>query len=108
MRKIRAGDEVEVIRGNERGERGVVRQVVHKGERVIVEGLNLVKKHQRATPTGGRTPTQAGIIEFEAPIHISNVALVCPSCDRWTRVGFDWTPDGTKVRVCKRCGAYID
>ncbi|MFQ5859260.1 MAG: 50S ribosomal protein L24, partial [Anaerolineae bacterium] len=69
---------------------------------------NIVKKHQRPTPTGGRRPVQAGIIELEAPIHLSNVAPVCPSCDQWARVGYERTSDGTKVRVCKRCGAYID
>jgi large subunit ribosomal protein L24 len=108
MNRIQIGDQVEVLSGNERGRRGVVRQVLPQEERVIVEGLNIVKKHQRPVPTGGRTPAQAGIIELEAPIHISNVAPVCPSCNQWARVGFERTPDGTKVRVCKRCGAYFD
>lgn len=108
MNRIRAGDQVEVLAGDERGVRGIVREVLPRQNRVIIEGVNLVKKHQRPVPTGGRTPVQAGIIEFEAPIHLSNVAPVCPNCDRWTRVGFERTPDGTKVRVCKRCGGYID
>lgn len=113
MNRIQKGDRVEILSGNERTFRGIVRQVLpsrdpKKEGRVIVEGRNIVKKHQRPTPTAGRTPVQAGIIELEAPIAISNVAPVCPSCDRWTRVRFETTPDGTKVRVCKRCDAYID
>lgn len=108
MSRVRNGDRVEILSGEERGLRGVVRQVLPEQQRVIVEGRNIVKKHQRPTPTGGRRPVQAGIIELEAPIHLSNVAPVCPSCDQWARVGYERTSDGTKVRVCKRCGAYID
>ncbi len=113
MNRIQIGDNVEILSGNEREFRGIVRQVLPpkepgKDARVIVEGRNIVKKHQRPTQTGGRTPVQAGIIELEAPIAISNVAPVCPSCDQWTRVRYDRMPDGTKVRVCKRCGGYID
>lgn len=108
MNRIQKGDRVEVLSGNERGLRGTVRQVLPRADRVIVEGMNIVKKHQRPTPSAGRTPVQAGIIEFEAPIHMSNLAPVCPSCDQWTRVGYERMPDGTKVRVCKRCGGYID
>lgn len=117
MNRIQLGDRVEILSGNERGLRGIVREVLppkrtkkgpKKDRRVIVEGMNVVKKHQRPTPTAGRTPVQTGIIEFEAPIAISNVAPVCPSCDQWTRVSYERTPDGTKVRMCKRCGGYID
>ncbi|RME46196.1 MAG: 50S ribosomal protein L24 [Chloroflexi bacterium] len=108
MNRVRKGDQVEILSGDEKGLRGIVRQVLPRRNRVIIEGMNIVKKHQRPTPTGGRTPVQAGIIEFEAPIHLSNVAPVCPSCDQWTRVSFERTPDGGKVRVCKRCGAHMD
>lgn len=108
MNRIQKGDRIEILSGNERGFRGIVRQVFPDKGRVIVEGRNIVKKHQRPTPTAGRTPVQAGIIELEAPFALSNVAPVCPSCDQWTRVRYERTPDGTKVRVCKRCGAYID
>lgn len=108
MHRIRKGDRVEILSGNERGLRGSVRVVLPQRDGVIIEGMNIVKKHQRPTPTAGRTPVQAGIIELEAPIHLSNVAPVCPSCDQWTRVGYERTPDGTKVRVCKRCGALMD
>ncbi|MBC7248789.1 MAG: 50S ribosomal protein L24 [Anaerolineae bacterium] len=105
--KIKKGDTVEVITGNDREKRGTVQRVIPKQNRVVVSGVNLVKKHQRPRPTGGRTQTQPGIIEFEAPIHISNVMLVCPTCKQRTRVGYEMS-GGTKVRICKRCRATID
>jgi len=117
VRKIRKGDTVEVIAGDDKGMRGTVQRVItgRRGgrnpgrdpnkDRVVVAGVNLVKKHQRRT---GDVRTQYGIIEMEAPIHISNVALVCPKCDRATRVGFKVFEDGTKARYCKRCGELID
>jgi len=108
MNRVRQGDQVEILSGNERGFRGTVRMVLPQHNRVIIEGMNIVKKHQRPTPTAGRTPVQAGIIELEAPMSLSNVAPVCPSCDEWTRVGFETTPDGGKVRVCRRCGSQMD
>ncbi len=108
MRRIRKGDTVEVISGDDRGIRGTVHRVIPKKDRVVVSGVNLVKKHQRPRPTGGRMQAQAGIIEFEAPIHISNVMLVCPQCDQRTRVRFERLEDGKKVRVCKKCDAIIE
>ena len=102
--KIRQGDLVEVISGDDRGLRGRVRVVLPKKARVIVSGLNIVKRHTRPT---GRVRTQAGIIEQEAPLHISNVALVCQRCDRPVRVKYDFTPEGEKVRVCGRCGELL-
>lgn len=107
MRRIRKGDTVEVISGDDRKMRGVVHRVIPKKDRVVVSGVNLVKKHQRPRPTGGRMQTQAGIIEFEAPIHISNVMLVCPQCNQRTRVRFERLEE-RKVRVCKKCNAIID
>jgi large subunit ribosomal protein L24 len=119
MMKIKRGDTVEIISGDELGERGTVREVLRgwkvdrkrqrigrdpNKDRVIVGGYNIIKKHQRPI---SQTRTQTGIIELEAPIHISNVALVCPQCDEWTRVGFTFA-DGIKVRVCRRCGEIID
>ncbi len=103
--KIKKGDTVEIICGREeyRGMRGTVHKIMPKEDRLIVAGANIIKKHQRST----RTRTQTGIIEREAPVHISNVALVCPQCDRRTRVGFRLFDEG-KVRVCKRCGEAID
>jgi len=108
MQRIKKGDTVEVISGDDRKKRGTVHQVFPKKNRVVVSGVNLVKKHQRPRPTGGRMQAQAGIIEFEAPIHLSNVMLVCPHCDQRTRVGFQHSDDGKKVRVCKKCGSTID
>ncbi len=107
MAKIKRGDTVEVISGNDRGFRGEVKRVLPKDDRVVVSTINVVKKHQRPM-RAGRTQVQAGIIKFEAPIHISNVMLVCPSCNQRTRVGFTHLDDGRKVRVCKQCGDLID
>jgi large subunit ribosomal protein L24 len=120
MVKIRQGDTVVVLSGEERGAKGTVRQVIRgwkvdrwrgrigrdpNKDRVIVSGINIVKKHQRPT---GRTGTQAGIIELEAPIHVSNVALFCSNCNRPAKVGYQSYEDGTKGRVCKRCGQPLD
>ena len=108
MRRIRKGDTVEVISGNDRGVRGTVHRLIPKKDRVVVSGVKLVKKHQRPMPTGGRMQTQAGIIEFEAPIHLSNVMLVCPQCDQRTKVAFQRLEEGGNARVCKECDAIID
>ncbi len=102
--RIKKGDTVEIITGDEKGERGTVHSVLPKEDRVIVAGRNIIKKHQKAT---GQVRTQTGIIEREAPIHTSKLAPVCRNCNRWTRVGFR-TEEGRKVRVCKRCGEVID
>jgi large subunit ribosomal protein L24 len=106
--KIRKGDTVEVISGREadKGERGEVIKVYRDKKRVAVQGINIRKKHQGQIQTQGRTMTP-GIIEFEGPIHISNVMLVCPSCGKTTRVGVT-RKDGEAQRVCKRCDALID
>ena len=103
--KIRKGDSVEVISGNDKGMRGTVNVVIPREHRVVVSGINVVKKHQRRT---GNVRTQFGIIEREAPVQVSNVALVCPHCDKPTRIGYRIIPDGGKTRVCKKCGEAID
>ena len=105
--KIKKGDTVEIISGNDRELRGTVQWVLPKDNRVVISGINIVKKHQRPV-RAGRTQVQPGIIEFEAPVHISNVMLVCPKCDERTRVGFSRQEDGRKVRVCKECSEPID
>lgn len=107
MNRIKKGDTVEVISGDDLGMRGTVQWVWPKEERVVVSGINIVKKHQRPM-RAGRAQVQPGVIEFEAPIHISNVMLVCSRCDERTRVGVTRLQDGRKVRVCKRCGEVID
>lgn len=107
--RIKAGDLVEVIRGNDRGLTGRVRIAFRKENRVIVEGVGIVRKHQRPVPSGARGGrTEGGIIELEAPIHVSNVMLICPSCDQRTRVGYAFLDSGEKARVCKNCGTVVD
>lgn len=107
MQRIKKGDTVEVIAGKDIGERGEVITVFPKKDRVVVNGVNIGKKHQRAQQKGGQQ-IPAQIIEFEAPMHLSNVMLVCSSCESKTRVGFRVREDGYKARVCKKCGADID
>lgn len=102
--RIRKNDTVLVIAGKSRGKRGKVHRAMPKEERVLVEGANLVKRHMRARP-GVR---QAGIVEREAPLQVSNVMLVCPKCNQPARVGFTFLEDGTKVRQCKKCRQTID
>ena len=105
--KIKKGDTVEVISGNDAGRRGVVLRLIPATSRVVVEGANMRKKHQKQQQTGGQRPLSAGIIEFESPLHISNVMLVCSKCDAAVRVG--WTRDeNDKRRVCKRCGETVE
>lgn len=106
--KIRKGDTVEVISGNrvDRGRRGEVIKVIPDTHRIVVQGINLRKKHQSQVQTQGRTITP-GIIEFEGSIDISNVMLVCPKCKKPTRVGIQRDEDGVQ-RVCKSCEALFD
>lgn len=107
MQRVKVGDEVEVIAGKDRGVRGTVLRVLPKENRVVVERVNVLKKHQRAQQAG-RRQIQPGIIEFEGPINLSNVMVVCPSCEERTRVGFRQDDSGYKVRVCRKCGGDID
>jgi large subunit ribosomal protein L24 len=109
MQRIKRGDTVDVIAGKDKGIRGEVLRVLPKENRVVIERVNIVKKHQSPVQAG-RGQVQPGIIEFEAPIYASNVMLVCPQCNEPTRVGFRINEDGTKVRVCRNrdCGQEID
>lgn len=107
MQRIKKGDTVEVIAGKDLGERGEVVSVLVKDNRVVVEGVNNAKKHEKAKQIGNRQ-IPAQIVEFNAPIHLSNVMLVCPTCDKHTRVGYRFTDDDRKVRFCKQCDANID
>ncbi len=102
MRKIRSGDEVLVTSGRNKGQKGVVRQNLTDRDRVVIEGVNIVKKHIKQ----GRA-RQAGIVEVEAPLHISNVMLVCPSCNQPSRVGVRENGEGANERFCKKCDAVI-
>ena len=103
-RKIRKDDEVIVLTGRDKGKRGAVLRVVTKTDRVLVEGVNVSKRHVKPT----QTEPQGGIVEREAPIHISNVALIDPESDRPTRVRYKRLEDGRKVRVAARSGEVID
>jgi len=128
MERIKRGDTVEVVAGRDaaaarregRKVQGTVHRVIRgykidrnfrksgrdpSKDRVVVQGVNLIIKHQRRT---GDVRTQFGRIEMEAPVHISNVMLVCPSCKEATRIGFRESADGAKVRYCKHCDEVID
>lgn len=100
---IKEGDRVKVIAGKDSGKESRVSRVIPARQKVIVEGVNTAKKHQRAT---GRT-MQGGIIDKDMPMQVSNVALVCPSCGKPTRVGYTIDNAGQKSRVCKKCGGEI-
>ncbi len=102
--KIRKNDTVLVIAGKDRGKKGKVRFAYPKDETLMIEGINFMKRHARAT----RQVRQAGIIEREAPIKISNVMLLCNKCNHPTRIGFHFLEDGKKVRFCKACSEVID
>jgi len=106
--KIRKGDTVEIISGHleDKGKRGEVIKVLPEEHRIVVQGVNVRKKHQRQVQAKGRT-LSPGIIEFEAPMDISNVMLVCPKCDEPTRVSLQ-REDNEVRRVCKNCGAMVD
>lgn len=103
MLKIKRGDIVQVIAGKDRGKKGKVLNFSLDAKRALVEGLNLAKKHKRQT----RQDQKGGIISIEMPISISNLALICKSCNRATRVGFSVLKDGTKSRICKACKEVI-
>ena len=101
--KIKKGDRVRVLTGKDRGKEGVVMFALPREGKVIVEGVNVAKKHQKRT----RATIQAGIIDKDMPIPVSNVAIISPSDGKPTRVGYRFTPDGEKVRVCKRTGVDL-
>lgn len=101
---VRRGDTVGVITGRERGKRGKVLRVLPGEGRVLVEHVNMIKKHQRPT----QKVRQGGIIERESPLAISNVLLICARCDKPSRTGIKVHGDERKLRVCKRCGEPID
>ena len=104
MQRIKRDDTVLVIAGKERGKQGQVREVLLAKQRVVVQGLNMVKRHQRQKSE--REP--AGIIAKEAPIHVSNVKLICRACQKPTRTHARVRTDGVKVRVCHKCQQDID
>jgi len=108
--KIRKGDTVEIVTGqrDDKGKRGEVIRVIAEDNRLVVQSLNMRKKHQRQFQAEGGRTMNPGIIEFEGPLHISNVMLVCPKGDEKTRVGITRDEVGLPYRVCKKCGEQID
>ena len=102
MRKIVTGDEVLVTTGRNKGSRGVVRKNLLAEDRVVIEGVNIVKKHIKR----GRA-RQAGIVEVEAPLHMSNIMLVCPKCGEPTRIGVRQNAEGKNERYCKKCDELV-
>lgn len=97
--KIRKGDKVQVLQGKDRGKQGEVTFAFPAKGKVIVDGLNVAKRHQKPT----QAMQQGGIIDKEMPLPVSRVAIVCPSCHKPTRVGYRFDADGTKVRICRKC-----
>src|SRR6516162_11059326 len=102
---VRKGDNVRVMSGKDAGKNGRVLSVNPRKNTVIVEHANIIKRHTRPNPAKN---IKGGIVEREAPINVSNVLIVCSSCNKHTRLGHNVLPDGTKVRVCKRCGTTLD
>lgn len=101
---IKRNDTVQVIAGKDSGKQGKVLKVFHENQRAIVEKVNFVKRHTRPNPGKG---IQGGVAEREAPIHVSNLMVVCPDCGRPTRVKRQRLEDGTNQRLCRRCDATI-
>ena len=100
--KLRKGDRVVVLTGKDRGKQGDVMRALPEKDKVIVEGVNIVKKHQRQK----KATLQAGIIDKDMPLPVSSVALVCKTCGR-TRVGYKFDAQGRKLRICKKCGDEV-
>lgn len=102
--RIKKGDIVVVIAGSEKGKRGKVIEAIPSEGRVIVEKVNIIKKHQRPT----QQQRQGGIIEREGKLSASNVQIFCPKCDKPVKVGVKKLEDGKKVRICRKCGEMLD
>jgi len=102
---IRKGDQVRVMNGRDKGKTGRVLGVDPRKRTVTVEHANIIKRHTRANPSKN---VKGGIVEKEGPIQISNVLLFCASCNKHARAGHKFMPDGTKVRICRRCGTTLE
>ena len=102
---IRKNDNVVVTTGKDRGKRGRVVRVVPDKNRVVVEGVNIIKRHTKANP---QRNIKGGLVEREAPLHASNVQIVCPECGKPTRIGRKILGDGRKVRICRKCEGVVD
>jgi large subunit ribosomal protein L24 len=111
--KIKKGDSVQVLTGKDAGKRGTVQRVLPAERRILVEKVNMIKRHTKPRPAPRRSGSQqiipGGVIEREAPLQISNVAIVCPACGEPSRIGYRINEkDGNKVRVCRNCDKDID
>ena len=102
---IKKNDNVVVVTGRDRGKKGRVLRVAPDKNRLVVEGVNLIKRHTKPNP--GKQ-IKGGIVEREAPVHASNVQLVCPECGAQTRIGHKILGDGRKVRICRKCEGVVD
>ena len=102
--KIRKDDTVMVLAGKDKGKRGKVRFAYPEKQQILVEGVNFIKKHSRAKGAA----RHAGIIDLEAPIHVSNVMLLCDKCSKPSRIGYEKLEDGRRVRFCRSCHEVID
>jgi large subunit ribosomal protein L24 len=103
---VKKGDTVVVLSGKDRGARGRVLLTMPKVNRVLVEGVNRVKKHTKLT-TNQRGAQTGGIVTQEAPVHASNVQIVCPNCSKATRIGYRKDDEGRSVRTCRKCGGDV-
>lgn len=103
--RIRKNDQVRVIAGKSLDRVGRVLRVLRDKNRVVVEGVSLLKRHTRANPSKN---IKGGIVEREMPIHVSNVMIVCGSCGQPTRIGHSILSDGKKIRICRKCGGSLD
>ncbi|PKN04927.1 MAG: 50S ribosomal protein L24 [Deltaproteobacteria bacterium HGW-Deltaproteobacteria-9] len=101
--KLKKGDAVKVLTGKDAGKTGKILKVIGKENKIVVEKLNLIKKHQRPDARG-----KGGIVEKEAPLETSNVMFVCNKCNVGVRIGYKILDDGKKVRICKKCGEILD
>ena len=101
--RIHKGDQVIVRSGKDKGKKAEVVRALPALDKVILEGVNVAKRHSKPT----RATQQGGVIDKFMPVHVSTVALLCKSCDRPTRVGYQIEDDGTKVRICRRCGSEL-
>ena len=102
---IKKNDEVYILRGKDRGKSGRVLIVMPSTDKIVVEGVQMIKRHTRPNP---QRNIKGGIVEKESSIHISNVALVCKNCKKHTRIGSQVLSDGRRVRACKKCGNTIE
>ena len=105
MPRIKKNDEVFVLRGKNKGKTGRVLIVLPKDQKIVVEGVQLIKRHTRPNP---QRNIKGGIVEKESPIHISNVALICKNCKKHTRLASKVLSDGKRARACKKCGNIIE